>query len=232
VTTEGGFISPSAHLGQLPDVTVDTDGNIYTPGFTPPNGGLIPPAQVRNVGPTGASQILAAIKAAGLDVENDNSGGPGNPDAGVSVVTVVVDGQEIVNRIAQGGGPGIPGHPSGSASPAADLIQRLEDQNETWGATDVVTTLYTPSAYKVYVAPGQGTGGSTVEWPLSNSLADFGTPSTPDFGVTGLRTGAVTGDDAATLTSAFADAAPDTLVTSNGAVYQVWIRPLLPPELS
>ena len=214
-------------------MVVDTAGNIYradpnTSGLT-----LIPKADVQTVGEAGAAQILAAVKAAGLDVEQNNGGGPGNPDAGVTVITVMIDGQEIVNRISSGGapGPGVPGHPSGSGTPVSDFIQFIEDPNDTWGQKNVTTTAFTPTAYKVYTAAGQGSGSSTVEWPLSTSLADFGTPATPDFGITGLRTGAVTADDATKVAAALGNAAPDTLVTSDGTAYQVWIRPLLPPEL-
>ncbi len=129
VTNEGGFIAPSAHLGEVPSVVVDTAGNIYTAGPTPacPSGGgcgsLIPPVVVRDVGANGAAQILAAMRAAGLDKEG-SSGVPG--DAGVTVFTAQIDGQEIVNRIAAGG-PGGPGHPGASPQPAIDLLNRLLD---------------------------------------------------------------------------------------------------------
>src|SRR3954454_18406412 len=66
VTTEGGFIAPSARLGQLPDVVIDTDGNIYRADPNASGSTLIPQAVVMNVGQSGATQILAAVKAAGL----------------------------------------------------------------------------------------------------------------------------------------------------------------------
>jgi len=227
VTTEGGFISPSAHLGQLPDVVVDTDGNIYTADPNSAGGALIPLAVVRSVGVGGAAQILAAVKAAGLDQANDNGGGPGNPDAGVTVVTVEIDGQEIVNRLSGGS----PGHPGASPAPALELVQRLEDPTETWGATNVTATPFVPTAYKIYEAPNTSGAASSIDWPLTTSLADFGTAATPDLGITGLRTGVVFGADATSLASAAAGATSDTVFVSGNQQYQLWIRPLLPPEL-
>jgi hypothetical protein len=229
VTSEGGFIAPQAHLGQLPTVVVDTAGNIYTPDPNFSGAQLIPQAVVRNVGTAGASAILDAMRAAGLDKVTDN-GGPGNPDAGVTVFTAEIDGQEVVNRIA-GGQPG-PGGPGASPNPAIDLLNRLLDPTDTWGAADVTSTAFTPTAYKIYAAPAASGSGSAVAWPLAGSLDAFGTPATPDFGITGLRTGVAFGDDAPKIAAAFATAAADTLVTSGGTLFQVWIRPLLPPELS
>ena len=230
VTTEGGFIAPTAHLGQLPDVVVDTDGNIYTTDPNSAGGTLIPLAVVRSVGASGAAQIIAALRAAGLDQVNDNGGGPGNPDAGVTVVTVEIDGQEIVNRIS--GGSSGPGHPGASPAPALELIQRLEDPTETWGATNVTSQPFAPTAYKIYDAPSASGAANSIDWPLTTSLADFGTAATPDLGVTGLRTGVVFGADAVSLGSVAGSATSDTVFVSGNQQYQLWIRPLLPPELA
>ena len=81
------------------------------------------------------------------------------------------------------------------------------------------------------MAPATDTG-TAVDWPLATALADFGTPAQPDFGVTGLRAGVVLDADAATLASALGTTPAGTLVKSGGQTYQVWIRPLLPPELN
>ncbi len=227
VTSEGGFISPSAHLGELPVVVVDTDGNIYTADPNATAALLIPQVVVRNVGPDGAAQILAAMHDASLDTEGDNGGVPG--DTGVTVFTSEIDGQEFVNRITAGGPPGPP-RPGQSPNPATDLLNRLLDPTDTWGATDPSSATFTPSAYKVYVAPTTATA-TTADWPLTASLADFGTPAQPDFGVTDLRTGAVLAADATMLASALGTTPAGTLITSDGQTYEVWVRPLLPPEL-
>ena len=228
VTSEGGFIAPAARLGQLPTVVVDADGKIYTQAVdesgTPK---LIPLVDVRDVGPAGAAAILAAIRAASLDANGGDTGAPG--DTGVTVFTVVIDGETYVNRIAASG-PGVPGHPGGS-SPAFDLLNRLIDPTETWGATNVTTTTYQPVAYRIYDAPASAAGSDTMDWPLATPPADFGSPQTPDFGVTGLRSGIVLGADAQAFAAAVAAASSQVTFTSGSDAFQVWVRPLLPDEL-
>jgi hypothetical protein len=150
----------------------------------------------------------------------------------VTVFTVQIDGQDVVNRVADTGGPAGPGHPGASPNPAIDLLNRLLDPAETWGAADVAAAAFTPTAYKIYVAPTTQAEVPSAEWPLATDLAEFGSPSTPDFGVTGLRTGVVLGDEATALGEALGSASVDTQISSNGKLYQVWIRPLLPPELN
>ncbi len=228
VTSEGGFISPAARLGQLPTVVVDADGRIYTSALdesgTPK---LITAVDVRDVGPEGAAAILAAIRDAGLDANGGDSGAPG--DTGVTIFTVVIDGETYVSRIAASG-PGVPGHPGGS-NPAFDLLNRLLDPAETWGAANVTTTTYEPVAYRIYDAPASAAGADTMDWPLATSPVDFGSPQTPDFGVTGLRSGIVLGADAQAFAAAVAGADSQVTFTSGADAYQAWVRPLLPDEL-
>jgi len=209
-------------------VVVDTDGKIYLPSGDA-SGALIPGVDVRDVGEAGAEQIIQAIRDAGLDHEGDDGGIVA--DAGVTVFTVEIDGQEIVNRIGANG-PGQPGQPGGGNNPAIDLLNRLTDPTETWGATDVEASTYEPVAYRVYAAPAEASDGETVDWPLSTPLTDFGTPATPDFGVSGLRSGIVTGDDASTMAGALSLKSSQDAVMSDGHAYQLWVRPLLPDELN
>ena len=226
VTVEGGFISPSARLGQLPTVVVDTDGKIYTQAIdasgTPK---LIPGVDVRDVGAAGEAAILQAIHDAGLDQNGDEGGAPG--DLGVTVFSVMIDGEQYVNRVVASG----PGRPGGGDSPATELLNKLLDPTETWGASNVTTATYQPVAYRVYVAPASATGSDVMDWPLAAAPTDFGSPQTPDFGVTGLRSGIVTGAEAQAFAAAVGAANSQETFTSGGHSYEVWVRPLLPDEL-
>ncbi len=240
VTNEGGFINPTAHLAELPAVTVDSDGHIYVPD-TSATPGLVAPVLLRDVGTAGADQIVAALRAAGLDTAGHDCGIAA--DTGASVFTVELDGQEVVNRFAASGpgGPGGEPHPGAGASASAacdqvaaaafDLLSRLSDPSETFGAPSAPTTAYQPSAYRVWVAQIDGAGQPAIDWPLSATLADFGTPATPDFGVTGLRSGIVLGADVQTLADTLAGGQPGDLFASNGLNYEFWVRALLPDEL-
>jgi hypothetical protein len=241
VTSEGGFINPVATLGALPLVEVYADGRILTPGSVasdPPP--LLPVEDVRNVGPGGATAIVAAIKQAGLDKQsNATSGVPG--DNGTDVFDTTLDGTTIENRVsANGPGVGRPGGVGASADPgqasALDLLNRLLDPTELWGAASAPETAFKAAGYRVFAAPvpPQGdpsTAPKAVAWPLATPLASFGVPAVPDRGVQGLRQGAVVGGDAATLAPVLAGATIDTGFTSGGQTWTLYVRPLLPDEL-
>ena len=241
VTSEGGFINPAATLGALPLVEVYSDGRILTPAAGSTTGTLLLPVEdVRDVGAAGATAIVAAIKQAGLDTQSDSTSGvPG--DNGTDVFDVTLDGTTIENRIS-GNGPGVgrPGGLGGSADPghaaALDLLNRLLDPSELWGAGSAPETPFQPTGYRVFAAPvpPQGdpsTAPKPVAWPLSTPLASFGVPAVPDRGVQGLRQGAVVGADAATLAPILGAATIDTGFTSGGQTWTLYVRPLLPDEL-
>jgi hypothetical protein len=244
VHTEGGFINPSASIGALPSVVVDTDGRIYTPAAAPDGPlGLIPAVTVHDVGASGLAEILAAAKQAGL--VDGTAGGGVAADTGTTVFTFEQDGSQVISRIANGGpgGPGGPGvHPgasggtaSGSAAPGAsamDLLAKLVDPTTPWGGVTTPATTYTPTAYRIWVAPiaSGGTGGAAAGWPLADPTT-FGAPAAANLGVDGLRSGVVTGADATALAKALASVPAGSTLSFGGHAYQVWIRPLLPDEL-
>ena len=146
---------------------------------------------------------------------------------------VIVDGRPVTTRVAAGG-PG-PGRPGQVSSPALDLLVRLTDPSDGWGAPAPAGVPYVADGYRVFAAPGAPGGdpaaSPAIAWPLATPLADFGTPANPDRGVAGLRAGVVLGADARTLAGALATASQTTTFTSAGAPFTLWVRPLLPDEL-
>jgi hypothetical protein len=240
VTSEGGFIGPAASLAAIPEVSVYADGRIMTPGAIDAiyPGPLLPPVAVRDVGPQGLAAIVAAIRAAGLD--KPSSAAPGIPgDTGTTVFDVDVDGAVVTTRLVLGGiGPGIPGggNPDPAAQAAGDLLNRLIDPAETWGAANVIESTLTPVAYRVFAAPGAPSGDEmtsqpAVAWPLAIPLDQFGVPAVPDRGIQGLRQGAVFGADAAALGPVLLAANSQTAFISGGNLYTLYVRPLLPDEV-
>jgi hypothetical protein len=240
VTTEGGFIGPAANLNAIPQVSVYADGRIMTPGpidaIYP--GPLLPPVAIKNVGAAGAEAIVAAIRAAGLDKQVD--GGGVAADTGTTVFAVNVDGSVVTSRLFLGGGlPGRPGigSPDPAVVAASELLNRLTDPAETWGSANPTTSVLVPTAYRIFVAPGAPasdgvtTNQRSVTWPLSTPLAQFGAPANPDRGIAGLRQGAVFGADAATLAPLLAAANSQTAFISDGMLYTLYVRPLLPDEV-
>jgi hypothetical protein len=246
VTTEGGFIGPSANLAALPEVTVLTDGRILVPGAVDSvyPGPLVLPVQVRNVGPSGAAAILAAMQVAGLDKAGagTGAGGGGIPgDTGTTVFLANVHGTQVTNRLVLGGGTvGHPGGGAGSPDPqvadASDLLSRLMDASETWGAASVQTSTFVPVGFRVYVSPGapQGDGSVTepvVDWPLATTLDQFGVAAVPDRGIAGLRQGVLLGTDAATVAPLLAKSTSITPFATGGKQYTLYVRVLLPDEV-
>ena len=239
ITSEGGFINPSAQLAALPTVVVYSDGRVLTPAApsTSNPDPLLPRVSIRDLGPGGAAAILAAIQAAGLDKPATEDPGI-NADSGVTVFAVTSGGSVTTTRYAaSGGGPGLPGGGGGGGpqkTAAFDLLNRLLDTTDGWGGTAPAETVYQPLGYRVFAAPAAATDPSApapVAWPLAESLADIGTPTVPDRGVTGLRSGVVLGADAAALGPVLDAAVAGTTFTSGGAPFTVWVRPLLPHEL-
>ncbi len=241
VTSEGGFINPVATLNALPLVEVYDDGRILTPAPVPAiaPGPLLPTEILRNVGPAGAASIVAAIRAAGLD--QTATTGPGIPgDSGSDVFVVTLGGQTTETRVSGSGsgvgGPGIGGSPAPGEAAALDLLGRLVDPSETWGASAAAGSSYQPEGYRVYAAPGAPTTDPSiarepVPWPLAAGLSSFGTPAVPDRGVAGLRQGVVLGADAGTLGPVLERATEATGFTSDGMTWTLYVRPLLPDEL-
>jgi hypothetical protein len=242
VTTEGGFIGPAANLAALPQVTVLADGRILTPGAVDAiyPGPLLLPVEVRDVGPTGAAAILAAIRAAGLDKAGAGAGGGIPGDTGTTVFLVDVDGAQVTNRLVLGGG--LPGRPGGAGSPdpaaaaASDLLSKLMDPSESWGASSAPSTTFAPVGFRVYVAPGAPASDGTlteptVAWPLSTPLDAFGVAAVPDRGIAGLRQGVTLGADAQALLPILTKANVLTPFSSGGHVFTLYVRALLPDEV-
>jgi len=201
-------------------------------------GPLLSPVSVRDVGPAGGAAILAAIRQVGLD--QPAASAPGIPgDFGTNVFTVVVDGATITSRFA-GAQPGRPG-PVASGDEervaALALLDRLLDPGETWGAPAAPDTVYVPTGYRIFVAPGDPPADpqashSPVAWPLATPLAAFGSPAAPDRGIAGLRQGVALGADAATLRPILQAATMLTSFTSGGSDFTLYVRPLLPDEIT
>jgi hypothetical protein len=243
VTSEGGFINPVVNLAALPAVVVYADGRVLMPGTTTPDAPapLVQPVSIRDLGPAGAAAIQAAIQAAGLD--QPATGDPGiAADAGTTVFAVTIGGKATVTTRFAAGGPGGPGLPGGGGgdnpekTAAFDLLNRLLDTTDLWGAASAPESTYEPAGYRIFVAPGAppadpSTSIPSIAWPLAASLADFGTPAVPSLGVTGLRSGVVLGADAQTLAPILATAPAGAAFTSNGASFTLYVRALLPHEL-
>src|SRR5215203_5900006 len=222
-------------------VAVYRDGRIFSPAAVPAifPGPLLPAFQVRDVGPAGAGAIEDAIREAGLDAPSTTDPGV-TGDVGTTVITTVLDGVTNTARFpALGGGQGRPDmsgiNPVAAATIA--LLERLMNPAETWGGTAGESTIYAPTAYEVFVAPGPPQQDpqlpqKAMTWPLSTPLVEFGAPAEADHGIDGLRSGIVQGADAATLAAFLAKANALTPIVSGDRAFTIFVRPLLPDEVA
>jgi hypothetical protein len=239
VTTEGGFISPAATIATEPAVSVYADGRVLTPGAIDAiYPGPFPLTYIeRDLGPTAATAIIAAIEAAGLDKPQTGGGGV-VADTGMTAFAVTVDGVTTTSRFA--GSAGGPGRPVGAgvdpeATAASELLARLLDSTDGWGSPSPPSMTYTPTAIRIFGAPGGPTpdpqvSQSPLAWPLPTPLDQFGTPAAFDRGITGLRSGVVVGPDLPIIVPFLQKANVLTPVSSSGKAWTIWVRPLLPDE--
>jgi hypothetical protein len=200
----------------------------------------VAPLQVRSVGADGLRAILAAAAAAGLTGTDAVYPAVGIADAPDTVFVIVQNGMRITTRfgaLAEGmGAPGGQGASEPARKAAVDLLARLTDPADTFGAPAAPTTLYAPTAFQVWVSPGApatsdpALAQQPVTWSLATPLASFGTPATPDAGVAGMRVGVVAGADAVALAPILARANALTPFTSGGRTFSLLVRPLLPEE--
>jgi hypothetical protein len=225
----------------VPAVSVYADGRILQPA--PPTdhfpGPLLPSITVRDVGPSGAQAIGAAIATAGLDRADASYPAVGVADVGDTIFTVHVEGRTVTTRFGAFG-PGGHGPIGPSPDPvraaAEALLGRLTDASDGWGGSASPPVAYLPTGYRVWIVPGSPQGADpastppAVAWPLEPPLASFGEPAQPDRGIAGLRVAAVTGADATTLGPILASATSITPFSSGGAEFTLYVRPLLPDE--
>jgi hypothetical protein len=167
-------------------------------------------------------------------------------DTGSTVFTLEVNGTEVVTRVANGGPvggppvasgggpgthPGASGGPSGAPGAAAiDFLTKLTDPTTPWGGATATGTTYTPTDYRVWVAPeaAGGTGAAATAWPLTTDPNVFGSPAASNFGVDGLRSGVVSSADAAGFARALVSVPAGSDLSFAGHAYRVWVEPLLP----
>jgi hypothetical protein len=242
----GGFVAPNASRTQLPLVSVYDDGRIITEGATPAvyPGPLLPSLVVRNVGASVAAAILKAAVDAGLAGADATYPPAPPPDAPMTVITVIHDGQRTVSTFGllspYSFQPGAGGSPLGPATEriraaSAALIARLMG-SDTFGGPSGPTGAYVAGGYQLFVTPGGPTPADPqlarppVDWPLAEPLDSFGQPD--PLGGTGARTGNVIGPDSATLGPILAAATQITPFSSGGKLWTVVVRPLLPDEVA
>lgn len=240
----GGFAPPSAHLMDLPVVSVYGDGTVIVPGpqimIYP--GPTLPNLQRATITPAGMQILLAAARDAGLLGPDARYELAGIMDASTAEFTLNADGRvHTVSAYALMEGEGRSPEAPGSADPAvADARARLslfQGQLRSLEAlldTEIGPWLpFEPDAVQLLItagAPddGQGLVQGPIAWPLDAELATFG-DALPTL-MEGQRCGVVAGAELEALWPLLDQANTLTPWTDGDASFGIAVRPLLPAE--
>jgi hypothetical protein len=240
----GGFAPPSAHLMDLPMVSVYGDGTVIVPGpqimIYP--GPTLPNLQRATITPAGMQVLLAAAREAGLLGPDAQYGLEGIMDASTAEFTLNAEGRvHTVSAYALMEGEGRSPEAPGSSDPAvADARAKLSLFQGQLGSLEALLdkeigpwTPFQPDVVQLLITAGppddgQGLAQAPVAWPLDADLATFG-DALPTL-MEGQRCGVVAGADLETLWPLFGEASALTPWTDGDAAFGIAVRPLLPAE--
>jgi hypothetical protein len=240
----GGFAPPSAHLMDLPVVSVYGDGTVIVPGpqimIYP--GPTLPNLQRATITPVGMQILLAAARDAGLLGPDAHYDLGGIMDATSAEFTVNAEGRvHTVSAYAlmEGGGrePELPPDTDPAVADARAKLSLFQGQLGSLEAlldTEIGPwTPFEPESAQLLVtagAPddGQGLVQQPIAWPLNADLATFG-DALPTL-MEGQRCGVVEATDLETLWPLFGQANALTPWTDDDASFGIAVRPLLPAE--
>lgn len=239
----GGFAPPSAHVLDLPVVSIFGDGTVLIPGAVPAiyPGPALPNLQQATITPAGMQVLLEAARDAGLLGPNAHYDLGGIMDASSSEFTVNANGSiHTISAYAlfESGGrePQDPGADPAVAEARAKLLvfqNQLTNLEALLGPEVGEATPFVPTSLQLLVTNGapvdeQALGQEPIEWPLAMPLATFG-ETMPSL-IMGERCGVVSGSDSDSLLPLFQRANTLTPWTNDGGVFGIAVRPLLPGE--
>ncbi len=228
-------LAPQNTFGWLPTVTVADgefiDGMVAIPMIYP--GPLYTPLSMRSISANGIAAIVAEATADGLLGGTADFSAGAMPGAVAAHIELVVDG---VTHDLTGPMPTDATQTSnapGTAAAFSAFWNRIGNLNGWLGADLGQSAPFIPANLAVMVAPpADATSGITpneTDWPLSGTLASFGTP----MSVTPYRCGVVSGADLTRLLPVVASSnALTRFVDSKGVKMSLQVRALVPGEPS
>lgn len=235
-----GFVAPSAHLVDLPVISVYGDGTVIVPGpqIAIYPGPALPNLQRATITPAGMQILLEAARDAGLLGPDAHYDLGGIMDASSAEFTLNADGRiHTISAYALMEGSDTPQGSDAQVAEARTKLARLQAQlgslEGLLGAELGSLSPYEADAIQLLVSAGapddgQGLTQQPVAWPLSSPLATFGEVLPALF--QGQRCGVVSGADVDLLMPLLEKANTLTPWTSDGASFGLMVRPLLPGE--
>ncbi|GAB7045329.1 hypothetical protein [Catenuloplanes indicus] len=231
----GGFVTPATVATRLPMISVYADGRVITEGPVTLQypGKALPNVLVRQIAPEDVTQLVERARSAGVQNGVD-LGRPGVTDVPTTRFTLLTEeGLQVTEAYAlseaAGADTGLTAEQVRDRQLLTELITALQDLPATLGAGRAGTEApYRPTEIAAVAGPWQADGTikdqPEVAWPgpelPGTSLGD------------GLDLGCVTatGQAAADVLTAAANATAITPWTSAGKTWTVHLRPLLPDE--
>lgn len=241
VSWDGGFVMPETILGRLPIIVVYADGRVVTQGpqimIYP--GPLMPNLVERTLSADALQRLIDRARSSDL-LKTIHYEFPGIADAADTVLEINVDGKSYrvsAYALADAGVDIAPGDALDQA--AIDGRAALRDFIDTLTglpAADFVdeehpyaTTSLRLFGGKAVIVPNSELPGEqpAIDWPLDD-LATAGDPVTG--GGVDLRCQVIDGDDLAKVLPLLNDANALSTFRSEGQLYSLIVRPLLPGE--
>jgi hypothetical protein len=242
----GGLMPPEALVRELPSFVLYGDGLVVYPGRSlmvePP--AALPNLRQLRVNEAGIQAILEAAATARLIGEDRSFSNDLIMDAGTTVFTVTAGDRVTRTSVYALGielGPNMPADER-VAVETIDAFFRLLFDLPSWlpeGSIVEADAPFVVERLQVVTQPASADGESsgTATWPLATPLAEFGEPfaGIPSmfesmFEFEDARCATVEGDEAATLLAALAAANRYTRWESDGELFFLYPRPLLPDE--
>jgi hypothetical protein len=222
-------LAPQYTFGWLPSVTIADgefiDGMVAIPMIYP--GPLYIGLSTRSISAHGIDEIVAEARADGLLGDQSDFSSNTIPGSVTAHIQIVVDG---VTRDLAGD---LPTGATRTVSGFEAFWNRVGNLNGWLGSELGQSAPYIPTSLAVMVTPPvdatSGITASETPWPLSGTLARFGT----SMSVTPYRCGVVSGADLNTLLPVVKSANAITrFVDSAGAKMSLQVRVLVPSEPS
>jgi len=221
---------------QFPSFSLFGDGRVVVQGpqieIYP--GPALPNLLVRDVSEEGVQAILEAARVAGLLGEDRHYDNQRIADASTTTFTVNAEGKRhVVSAYALFEGEEAAGSDDREAREALIDFQSKLSTLESWlpqgsvGAEGAFDFDELRIFAHLGVSPSDIPPQKEMDWPLSVSLASFGEPSSlqPD-----LRCGSISGEDLVSLLPLAQRANQLTPWRSDGQLFSLTFRPLLPDE--
>lgn len=242
----GGFVPVEYSLTAMPVFSMYPDGRVIMTGPMTeiyPQAAL-PNLRVMRLTAKGIDRVLAEARAAGLFDGSESYSLDNIADAQSAVFSLNADGvSTTVSAYALGMDEPAFGDPSEAEARAklSMLLDFLVFGLSTELAVDEIASGDEPlvsEAVRIFARPIDPKSPpwqdvvpapTAIEWPLTTSLVESGEVVQGPYGE-GTRCVALSGKDAVTVLRALAGASQITPWSSEGMLFQLWVRPLLPDE--